>query len=777
MALPGKLYRDGNTLKIENFSGTPRIFIVEQFGFHNYHNDDIFRWIDVLTDNGVNGMRVFGIWPFGRGNEEEPFVKTANGYDLNRFNEPYFEYLQRWVTYANDKGVVVLFELFDSCGFWAAEYAPYNPFYSLVGSSHLKFSDLSNTHLVNIQKRYIQKVVETVSPNLNVIFGIMNEFKGDKRWHYVMSRYVKSLAPNHLVAGSEEDSEAAADPNADIWFVHTGKYKFSTRTSNVPADMREMRRRTGPDKILGFSTDGFGSRTEPENPTDMGNLARDVVRANLQLFGFLDHQAYDMRGGAIIEQLNVETYQAIVSIFLPTPQPKPSPRFRFDEDTFKSLNKKDVADNVIRKLQRLAGEEYFTEEDLLRAVESTIGSRQTTRYRDLIVKYTTIGRPPFGFLDIFNTAYLPATHKGAFVERGGKAIRATTTQGFLCYGQYQQGYPMIPLKAYFSILIDNNTADDRNILILDVYDHHSDRVLGNEVITRKDFEKANEFCLFEFDFIPPGADANMEFRIYYMGWSYVLADKIAVVDPAEVTVQTAADIPEPPSVVIPTKETPESGETLDPTIIDPDYCSGNDLICLPAMTEELVRKNGGASRGGQFLGSGQFKPTPTGGLVFTKTIDTSRKFCFEFDIEGNIPNWQLGEHDGGKVCLFTLKELGGSYRLWFQRMRGDYRGGGRFRMMLEDRPNGQSFLITIGDLSGEYSMANWGDEPHHFEILVHGNSTQLKIDQFTSRPAWTSYPISGTRQLQVVIGNRHTEQMGLGNGALTRFKRARLYYV
>ena len=87
-------------------------------------------------------------------------------------------------------------------------------------------------------------------------------------------------------------------------------------------------------------------------------------------------------------------------------------------------------------------------------------------------------------------ANLPSTHPGAFNHRGGKAIRATTEQGFLCYGQYRKGYPTKPLKALFSILLDNNTADDRNILILDVYDHHSDRVIGKEVITRKDFSKA-----------------------------------------------------------------------------------------------------------------------------------------------------------------------------------------------------------------------------------------------------------------------------------------------
>lgn len=139
-----------------------------------------------------------------------------------------------------------------------------------------------------------------------------------------------------------------------------------------------------------------------------------------------------------------------------------------------------------------------------------------------------------GFLDIFSVAELPSTHPGAIVEQGGKAIHTTAEQGFLCFGQYKQGYPVMPLQAVFSILIDNNTEDDRNILILDVYDHHSDRVIGKRVITRRDFAKANEFCLFTFDFMPPSQQANMEFRIYYMGHAYVVANKIAVIDPAKV---------------------------------------------------------------------------------------------------------------------------------------------------------------------------------------------------------------------------------------------------
>lgn len=157
---------------------------------------------------------------------------------------------------------------------------------------------------------------------------------------------------------------------------------------------------------------------------------------------------------------------------------------------------------------------------------------------------TSMTRLPDGFWDVFQVATLPSTHRGAFVERGGKAIKATTEQGFLCFGQYREKYPQQPLQAVFSILIDNHTADDRYILFVDVYDHHSDRVIGKRLISRKDFPAANTFCLFTFDFTPPSAQARMEFRIFYLGYAYICADKIAIIDPARVQIRDASQLPQ-----------------------------------------------------------------------------------------------------------------------------------------------------------------------------------------------------------------------------------------
>lgn len=139
-------------------------------------------------------------------------------------------------------------------------------------------------------------------------------------------------------------------------------------------------------------------------------------------------------------------------------------------------------------------------------------------------------------------------------------------QGFLVFGQYRQGYPLQPLQVVFSLKINDNATDDWYVLILDVYDHTSDRLLGKRVLTRKDFERANAYCLFSLDFIPPSPAANMEFRIYYMGGAAVCADKIAVLDPHVLTIQEASQIPSPE--IIPSNPPPIV--TPPPVHHDPD---------------------------------------------------------------------------------------------------------------------------------------------------------------------------------------------------------------
>ena len=75
---------------------------------------------------------------------------------------------------------------------------------------------------------------------------------------------------------------------------------------------------------------------------------------------------------------------------------------------------------------------------------------------------------------------MPHTHPDVFPDQGGKAIRATTKEGFLSYGPYIEGLPSKALDVYFSLQVDNNTADNRHIFTIDIYDSFNQKILGEK---------------------------------------------------------------------------------------------------------------------------------------------------------------------------------------------------------------------------------------------------------------------------------------------------------
>ena len=72
-------------------------------------------------------------------------------------------------------------------------------------------------------------------------------------------------------------------------------------------------------------------------------------------------------------------------------------------------------------------------------------------------------------------------------------------------------------------MVDNNSADDENILTLDVHDAISDAVLTTLTVTRKQFVapfRAQNFTTFiKF---PDSSPTQLEFRVYYQCCSFVV---------------------------------------------------------------------------------------------------------------------------------------------------------------------------------------------------------------------------------------------------------------
>jgi hypothetical protein len=471
MAFYGNLQREGNRIRQERNPDALRILTVEQFGFSHFLNGEIFHLFDSFAETGVNGFRCFGFWPYGEGQEEEPYVRLGwKKYDLNRFNEPYFDYLKEWLLYAYERSLLVRYELFDRCGLTTEPHVSgHHPYNATVHRDERKFSDYTNEALFSMQKRYVQKVVSLLREFPNVIIGIMNEFTGYVDWHCEMSRYVRSLAPDHLISGTCHGNPAIKkDREVDLWWVHTGTYDFDTGTPHVQEDIADLRDKAGDHKALGFSTDGFGNRgRHRENPADMARLAEDANQAGIQLFSFLDHKAYNenLPGSSLSRLANIDTYVALANMLQPTP----------------------------------------------------LGDPLTLL--------------PEGVFSATRFSHAPCTHPLAFIDENGRAVKANRQNGFLFFGNYQTGYPQQKVIVVYVLYIDNNTYDDAYIAILDVVKNR-DHVVASRLLRRREFPHAGAPSKLTLPVVLDDVDAEYETRVFYLGNAYLAVNGVYVVDPS-----------------------------------------------------------------------------------------------------------------------------------------------------------------------------------------------------------------------------------------------------
>lgn len=261
-----------------------------------------------------------------------------------------------------------------------------------------------------------------------------------------------------------------------------------------------------------------------------------------------------------------------------------------------------------------------------------------------------------GVIGVFDVARLPSSHPDVFPDKGGKAIPATTTKGYLSFGPYVTGYRQPPdfLDVYFSIYIDDNKVDNNRIVTLDIYDSSRNEVLKKEKVRRRQFHKEGAFNLFKLRFRVLD-DMKLEFRIFYEGGNtYVAADKIAVVDPQKIHLKDHADI-------VNLQVDSGGGE---PEISEPDIFVKESL--KNQQTKGAINEHTEWTSEGLKLKGGE-------GFIRYKIPSTPRGFV-EFKARGFVPNelhggseykgillsmWDEEEgYDYGGQFIFELRKYG-----------------------------------------------------------------------------------------------------------------------
>jgi hypothetical protein len=171
---------------------------------------DSITW-DTRANRGLGKDFVHNIAPLpwtrpGPGNATDGKPK----FDLQKFNDAYFQRLRARVSDAGKRGIYVSVMLFEGWGLmhanrgraapegWAWRGHPFHPDNNINGinadpdgdGQNLQVHNLANPAVNAIQTAYIRKVVDTVNDLDNVLYEVINE-GGEKEWDWWVVKTIK----------------------------------------------------------------------------------------------------------------------------------------------------------------------------------------------------------------------------------------------------------------------------------------------------------------------------------------------------------------------------------------------------------------------------------------------------------------------------------------------------------------------------------------------------------------------------------------------------------
>ncbi len=176
---------------------------------------DYSQYLDLLTRHHHNFMRM---WSIEGGQSQAyvdlfPYLRTGPGvaldgkpkFDLDRFDETYFERLHSRVIAARDRGIYVSIMLFNGWGVY--DHGHWNPWplhpFNVANNVNdvngdpdgdgqgKELHSLQVPAITQRQQAYVRKVIDTVNHLDNVLYEISNESEGfSKDWQYHMIRFI-----------------------------------------------------------------------------------------------------------------------------------------------------------------------------------------------------------------------------------------------------------------------------------------------------------------------------------------------------------------------------------------------------------------------------------------------------------------------------------------------------------------------------------------------------------------------------------------------------------
>jgi hypothetical protein len=311
---------------------------------------DYPAYLDLLRRNNHNFFRLW-VWEQSRFSVEidsddyftapGPYARTGPSaaldgrprFDLDKFDQAYFDRLRDRVQQAARQGMYVSVMLFDGWSIQArkGEQAHNNPWkgHPFNGANNVngvngdangdgsgeETQTLAVPAVTARQEAYVQKVIDTVAGEDNVLFEISNEGPPNSvPWQYHMIDYVKAHDPRHHPVGMtatypEGDNSALLGSPAD-WISPNGDVDNPPVTTGAKVVLSDTDHLCG---LCGDSSWPWKSFTRGENPIYM-----DAYDGAYGIGGSLS----DANAVAIRANLGyVRTYAERVNLATATPRP------------------------------------------------------------------------------------------------------------------------------------------------------------------------------------------------------------------------------------------------------------------------------------------------------------------------------------------------------------------------------------------------------------------------------------------------------------------------
>ena len=293
---------------------------------------DFKKYLETVSRNGLNYVRVYGgtyvekVGDFGiqrntlapaasnlvlpwKRSETPGYFLGGNKFDISQWDENYFSRLKDFLSFANEKNIIVEFVLFSSFYGSGWKYSPFNPSNNINKTNPIKqelIHTLNNGNIINEQEKYVRKIVNELNGFDNLYFEIQNEPWADqidtifvtneydvdkkwtsriqvvsdlsKTWQAKVSDWIKDeeklMAKKHLISEDVSNfSYPIAEPNSN---VDVFNFHYATRQS--------VQLNYYLNRPIGFNETGFAGKS-------------DLVYRR-QAWRFL------MEGGAVFNQLD-----------------------------------------------------------------------------------------------------------------------------------------------------------------------------------------------------------------------------------------------------------------------------------------------------------------------------------------------------------------------------------------------------------------------------------------------------------------------------------------